>query len=368
MRVVHLFPNEPKFFKGAVGFFAPLEWSEKWVIRCKEEELDAFQSMAAETDIQRFSSTFQLDPSKDGVIVHYVDLEMAEWILKIPKDIPVYIQTWGGDTAPLLDSTWLYGTKTRGFYYEKSAISAVPMAAGYPLYEMRRKWRNRHWHSTLQNAMHHAHYTSFLLGSTERNAIAPGLRVHEEFRITYANDMVASPLQPGLPGHILLGNSATPTNQHWEALLTLKESNFEVISILMPLSYGDEEYADWISSKARTLFGSVVTCLRDFLPLEEYKQHIGKCGMVVMNHSRQQALGNIYWALNAGKRVLLNPEGINYQHLSKQEVMCEPLNAIQLNRTAPESSAIRESAQVPFQEEFGNSTLRKKTFFEALFN
>ena len=368
MKVVHLFPNEPKFFRGAVSFFAPLEWSEKWLIRCKNEELDVFQSMAAETNIQRFSSAFQLDASQDGVIVHYLDLEMAEWILKIPKDIPVYIQTWGGDTAPLLDSKWLYGPKTRGFYYEKSALSAVPMAAGYPVYERRRKSRDRDWHIALQNAMRRAEYTSFLLGSTERNAIAPDLKVEDEFRITYANDMVASPLQPGLPDHILLGNSATPTNQHWEALLALKESNFEMTSILMPLSYGDEEYANWISSKARTLFGPIVTCLRDFLPLEEYQQHIGRCGMVVMNHSRQQALGNIYWALNSGKRVTLNAQGINYRHLVKQGVMCEPLNATQLNRTPPDSIAIRESVRVPFQEEFGNSTERKKAFFKALFN
>lgn len=96
MKVVHLFPNEPKFFRGAVSFFAPLEWSEKWLIRCKNEELDVFQSMAPEANIQRFSSAFQLDASQDGVIVHYLDLEMAEWILKIRKDIPVYIQTWGG--------------------------------------------------------------------------------------------------------------------------------------------------------------------------------------------------------------------------------------------------------------------------------
>lgn len=242
------------------------------------------------------------------------------------------------------------------------------MAAGYPVYERRRKSRDRDWHIALQNAMRRAEYTSFLLGSTERNAIAPDLKVEDEFRFTYANDMVASPLQPGLPDHILLGNSATPTNQHWEALLTLKESNFELTSILMPLSYGDEEYANWISSKAQALFGSVVTCLRDFLPLEEYQQHIGQCGMVVMNHTRQQALGNIYWALNSGNRVLLNPGGLNYQHLSEQEVMCEPLNTKQLNQTPPDSIAIRESVRNPFQEEFGISTERKKAFFEALFN
>ena len=368
MKVVHLFPNEPKFFKEAVSFFAPLEWSEKWLIRCKNEELDAFQSMATETNIERFSSTFQLDASQDGVIVHYLDLEMAELILEIPKDIPVYIQTWGGDTAPLLDSKWLYGPKTRGFYYEKSALSAVPMVVGYQIYEQRRKSRDGAWHIALQNAMRRAEYTSFPLGSTERNAIAPDLKFEDEFRITYANDMVASPLQPGLPDHILLGNSATPTNQHWEALLTLKESNFEMTSILMPLSYGDEEYANWISSKAQALYGSIVTCLRDFLPLEEYKQHIGACGTIVMNHSRQQALGNIYWALNSGKRVLLNPEGINYQHLSKQEVMCEPLSAKQLNQTPPDSIAIRESFRALFQEKSGNSIERKKAFFEALFN
>ena len=367
MRVIHLFPNEVKFFKGAVDFFEPLNWSEKWVIRCDPEFLPAFKAIQPEGDISLFESPPPSLRGVDGIIVHYLDLEMAHWILELPAHVPVYIQTWGGDTAPLLDSGWLYGSQTRSYYYEQSAFRFLPLFAGYSLYESKRKWTDRQWHHTLRAAIERAQFTSFLLGSTERNAISPDRPVDKEFRITYVKGAMTPPINPGSRNHVLLGNSATPTNQHWEALLTLKASDFEPASILIPLNYGDMEYANWISTKARALFGSTVSCLRDFLPLNEYQQQISECGMVIMNQTRQQALGNVFWALNSGKRVFLNPNGFNFQYLTAKDVICEPLSTGQLKATAASPNDIRASAQTPFERDFGTTTESKQIFFESLF-
>ena len=367
MSIVHLFPNEPKFFRGAVSFFRPLNWSEEWVIRCHENSLSVFQSLAPGCNICQFSDSFNLSTGIRGVIVHYLDFEMAKWILELPPSVPVYIQTWGGDTAPLLDSSLLYGPYTRGYYYEKSVLRRIPIQIGYPLYEKRRKKSNREWHQTLRKAIDRAEFTSFLLGTTERNAIAPHLDTSEEFRIAYTENNVAADLHEGSQYNVLLGNSATPTNQHLEALLTLKESKRDFNSILLPLSYGDKQYADWISIKAKHLFGTTVTCLNTFLPLGEYLEQINQCGLIIMNHTRQQALSNIFWALNSGKRLFLNPNGLNYQELRKQGVFCEPLNADQLKATPKESSEIIASVQPIWKTDFDTSTEDRKAFFSGLF-
>ena len=140
MRVIHLFPNEVKFFSGAVSFFEPLKWSEKWIIRCDSASLPAFQTILPHGDISLFETSLPSFQGVNGIIVHFLDEAMAQLVTELPSHVPVYIQTWGGDTAPLFDSGWLYGAKTRGYYYEKSAFRGLHMAAGYYLYESRRKW------------------------------------------------------------------------------------------------------------------------------------------------------------------------------------------------------------------------------------
>ena len=365
--IVHLFPDELKFFAGAISFFAPLKWSERWIIRCEPNQLAEFQSLAPNYELQAYDSSFEIPTVTKGVIIHYLDLEMAHLTLKLHSNTPIFIQTWGGDTSPLLNSSELFGALTREYYFNQSILKALPITIGYPLYEARRKWNNRKWHQTLKSAMDKARYTSFLLGNTERTKILNSSTDSSAFRISYAENVLSVGLQPGNPRDILIGNSATAANQHLEALHILKESKVDIDTILIPLSYGDSEYADWITSKAQNIFGDKVTCLREFLPLGEYTERINRCGIVIMNHTRQQALGNIFWALSSGKQVFLNPAGVNYQHLSELDVLCNPMTSSNLEKTKPSPVNIQSSIQAAFQANFHSTIDQRKAFFDRLF-
>lgn len=365
--IVHLFPNELKFFAGALSFFVPLQWSELWVIRCEPNQLAKFQSMAPNRELQVYDSSFEIPPTTKGVIIHYLDLEMARLTLKLHSNTPIFIQTWGGDTSPLLSSSELFGALTREYYFTQSALKALPIALGYPLYEARRIWNDRKWHQTLKSAMDKARYTSFLLGNTERTKILSRSTEKREFRISYGENVLSDVLQTGNPRNVLIGNSATATNQHLEALQILKKSKVEIETILIPLSYGDGEYADWITSKAKKVFGDAVICLREFLPYHEYLERINRCGLVVMNHARQQALGNIFWALSSGKQVFLNPGGVNYQHLSELDVLCHPLTSECLEKTKLNPVDIRSSIQTALTTSFHTSIEQRIAFFDRLF-
>ncbi|MCW3173486.1 TDP-N-acetylfucosamine:lipid II N-acetylfucosaminyltransferase [Shewanella subflava] len=114
---------------------------------------------------------------------------------------------------------------------------------------------------------------------------------------------------------ILLGNSATSTNNHLEALDTILKSTTER-TIYVPLSYGDMEYAklvkDYINNNQK--LARCTQVLDTFMPLTDYNAIINNCGFVIMNHVRQQALGNVVAMMYRGSKIFLREESMLYAH------------------------------------------------------
>lgn len=104
---------------------------------------------------------------------------------------------------------------------------------------------------------------------------------------------------------ILLGNSATPENNHLEAMQLLSDIDLGERHIYCPLSYGDKYYGDMVTREGHARFGERFISMRGYLPVDAYSRIIQRCSIVVMNHLRQQALGNIVTALCSGASLVL---------------------------------------------------------------
>lgn len=111
---------------------------------------------------------------------------------------------------------------------------------------------------------------------------------------------------------ILVGNSATPTCNHKEILDLLNKIGVGERYIIAPLSYGNQRYGDRIADVGVNYFGELFNPLREFMPAQDYVATIKKCGYVIMNHKRQQAVGNIVIMLYLGARVFLREESPTY--------------------------------------------------------
>ena len=108
--------------------------------------------------------------------------------------------------------------------------------------------------------------------------------------------------------NIQLGNSADPANNHIEALEKLAAYKNDNIKIFVPLSYGDEEYAQEVISCGRAIFGERFVPITKFFPLTEYLEFLSKIDIAVFNHKRQQAMGNITTLLGMGKKVFIRSD------------------------------------------------------------
>lgn len=122
--------------------------------------------------------------------------------------------------------------------------------------------------------------------------------------------------------NILIGNSATFSGNHLEAFDIIKKLNIENRQIIVPLSYGNEIhgysygneiYRNEIIKRGKNIFKNNFYPLIDFMPLEEYNELISTCSIVIMNHLRQQAGGNIIVMLYLGAKIFLNKENLFYE-------------------------------------------------------
>lgn len=120
--------------------------------------------------------------------------------------------------------------------------------------------------------------------------------------------------------NILLGNSSHKSNNHAEALEKLKYLQNSDIKIFCPLSYGDKKNALRVREIGEEIFGEKFIALTDFMPLEEYRELLGKIDIAVFNHWRQQAMGNIILLLGLGKTVYIRKEITTWQMLKSKNI------------------------------------------------
>ncbi|MDF2146608.1 TDP-N-acetylfucosamine:lipid II N-acetylfucosaminyltransferase [Knoellia sp. p5-6-4] len=118
-------------------------------------------------------------------------------------------------------------------------------------------------------------------------------------------------------GDILLGNSAWSANNHLEALEHLSGLDLGDRKILTPLAYGDRTYRDIVVERGRALFGDAFVPLLEPLPFDRYLDRVSRCGVVVMNHFRQQGLGNIGIGLYSGAHIYLSRRNPLHAFLSR---------------------------------------------------
>lgn len=116
--------------------------------------------------------------------------------------------------------------------------------------------------------------------------------------------------------NILLGNSATFSNNHIEAIDILSSISLNKREVYIPLSYGNTFYAKAVVDYGKSKLPDNCKPMESFLPLQSYNELISNCGIVIMNHYRQQAVGNILASMYMGAKVFLNNTTV-YQYLKR---------------------------------------------------
>lgn len=283
-----------------------------------------------------------------AVIMHSVQGYNTSWIYKIKKEIKVIWSSWGVG----LYHSKQFRNKAFDIYepYTKELVIKIrkPLLVKnqiiktfprfYSFYHFITKGYYNHQYSRLK-AIKRFDFVATVIPN-EFELIKKTLPVktnigHIEFyygnikTLTgnfYLKDISLGP-------NIILGNSAAYSNNHIDALLVLKDLNIKR-KIICPLSYGDIGCEKIVVEKGKELIGRRFNACVEFLEFNKYLESIKSCSVMIMNHRRQQAMGNIIVGLYLGMRVYLNNKNPIYHYFKKTGVIVFDLHNEFINSSA----------------------------------
>lgn len=145
-------------------------------------------------------------------------------------------------------------------------------------------------------------------------------------------------------GNIILGNSSSITNNHISILRSLNTAELGASKVFIPLSYGDSIYRRYILDFIKSLNNSNLKPLTEFLNYSSYSEIIQSCDIMIMNHERQQALGNIVLGLLNGCTIYMNDRSPLYRFLIDKKFIIKNVNTVRdLERITPEEKRYNSS-------------------------
>ncbi|UAB81234.1 TDP-N-acetylfucosamine:lipid II N-acetylfucosaminyltransferase [Marixanthomonas sp. SCSIO 43207] len=129
--------------------------------------------------------------------------------------------------------------------------------------------------------------------------------------------------------NIIIGNSASITNNHIEAFKVLKKNKLiQNTEIIVPFSYSKDNHSKCVEKIGKEYFGDLISFLKNFMVLSEYNKILKSCGFAIFYNKRQQAIGNTIALLWYGAKVFLAPENPFYTFLKRKGVIVFSLDEI----------------------------------------
>jgi hypothetical protein len=164
--------------------------------------------------------------------------------------------------------------------------------------------------------------------------------------------------------NILVGNSCTLENNHLDTFKILNNFDLGDRKLIVPLSYGENWVRKILLKKGRKMFGNSFFPLLDFMERDNYNRHLTSCSIVVMNHYRQQALGNIITSLWLGAKVYLNKKSCLYTYLLRLgiQVLSIEDDLVPSNKSALEplnSHKVEKNREI-LMREYGRDAMQDK--------
>lgn len=131
---------------------------------------------------------------------------------------------------------------------------------------------------------------------------------------------------------ILIGNSASTTNNHFEIFKRLDLTGHSGnIKIYCPLSYGCKEYAAEVMQAGSEMFGDSFIGMTEFMSYYEYMRFLDGVDIAIFDHERQQAFGNIIQLVGRGKKVFLNKKSSLYHFFDGIDVVLYDSSKFEIN-------------------------------------
>lgn len=129
--------------------------------------------------------------------------------------------------------------------------------------------------------------------------------------------------------HVMVGHKSDLSLRHIHYLEVLKKYDESLITIYLPLSYGDKEYAETIKKYIHDNNIQNVKIQSELMSYEQYLYYLNNIDIALIDCYNSFALGNIQLLLNLRKTLYLSRGGIIQKAFEKEKVPYRVLDEIE---------------------------------------
>ena len=260
----------------------------------------------------------------DGIIIHNLAALPPHLISVIPKRIPVMWSSWGMDIyssppgRPLVPIENLIHPLTKSALYNvrRPSFSAKLMTALRTILSGESISKSKRENSYLAAVNRSDLFSSVIPLEYDLIKNKPFFRAKYVEYHYYNPSLFSSPvkLKPK-EDKLLIGNSAAPTNNHFEIFRILSQMDTSKYRLITPLNYGaDKKWIDILVAQGQKMLGQNFEPITSFLSFNKYSELISGCSHAIFYHERQQGLGNIYFLLENGCKLFLSENSATYKY------------------------------------------------------
>lgn len=245
-----------------------------------------------------------------SVVIHSLNERKMNLLNKLPlENIPVYWIIWGADLYnKLLGPKGYELFDKEGAYYKERRLKRYLCR---PISWVQDKYR------VLKTIRFIKNKVDYLVTDTTENDYDVFLHYFPEMKNKPWRDFFYYPIDEILGerlieaqvkgDNIMIGNSASFTNNHEYAMRLLSQLNINERKVIVPLSYsGKQEYLSIVIRKGKKLFGDNFQPLLEFIPLTEYNELLTSVNISIYANWRQEGIGNILISLYLGAKVFVS--------------------------------------------------------------
>lgn len=336
MKILHVFPGTLAFTDCVIRLFEKTEHENEYICLIHTDDLRGSELAKAKTKLMTHETMQQYCAKTDAraIMFHSLPHSFYDAVLAVDPKKTIIASTWGYD-----------------IYESQSDCPPVcPMENYKPLTKRMLPARAQHAFSIRNTVKSLYHRTVIRSKNRQKQNAALGridywatvLPVEYDliqenayctgsyFPFQYSDpdedpystfEDATSPLHAD--GWLLIGNSATSTNNHLDILEELRRKNISN-PVYMPMAYGRSDYVKVVEEYLSTnKFNYFIQ--KDFLPLHQFRDIFGHAQAAIYGNIRQQAMGNICLSLTLGLKTFFWKNSIVYNFL-KKTLGCEVFN------------------------------------------
>lgn len=328
--------NDEKFIDGIIEFFERIsKGNNKFLagVEAINKELKYIKKYKNDILIATYGSDeykmYVGDIEKyDAVLIHFLDIFKADIVCKAPVNVIFVWMIWGGDAYRLFDYK-LYDDLTLDVIRQINNKNLLKQfISDFYIYKKIQKRKKEQKRLKLLAAIRRMNYCTTII-PTEYNIFKTHLPLKAKYIpfIYGLKDFINNEsFHRNLPGfNILVGNSGSPSNNHLWVFELLSKSNLSDRKVIVPLSYGNNEYIKMLLSKGDELLEDSFVPITDFLEFKEYVNILSNCSICIMNNFRQEGMGNVVLMFWLGARVYLRIENPAYQYFKDNGLLLYPI-------------------------------------------